>query len=166
MLEREPRLFTVFRDPAPLIVSRYNFFLSRRQVDMSFDEWYPTRKPNENHRRMRRLLECKNYGEIQEALRRFWFVGVTESLNDDLPHIFGAMGLPTEWKNRRVTGAGADLSDVDTKKVPGERFAVERKLTLNDQIRDRVYGDNQKDLRLYRFARDLREEMVERLGWS
>lgn len=164
-LGREPRYFTVFRDPAPLMVSRYNFFLSRRQVEMSFDEWYPTRKPNENHRRMRRLLECTNYGEIREALRRMWYVGVTEHLDEDLPHIFREMGLPTEWKNRRVAGAGSDLADIDTKTVPGERFAIERKLTLTDEIREKVYADNEKDLRLYRFAADLRGEMLERLGW-
>jgi len=163
---REPRHFTIFRDPAPLMVSRYNFFLSRRQVDMSFDEWYPTRKPNENHRRIRRLLHAANFSEMQNALRAFWYVGVTETLNEDLPHIFRQWGLPAEWKNRRVAGAGSDLEDIDTTTVPGERFAVERKLTLNDEIRDKVYADNQKDLRLYRFAVDLRLEMIERLGWT
>jgi len=102
---------------------------------------------------------------MQDALRSFWYVGVTETLNDDLPHLFRQLGLPTEWKNRRVTGAGSDLSDIDTSTVPGERFAVERKLTLTDEIREKVYADNQKDLRLYRFATGLREEMIERLGW-
>jgi hypothetical protein len=165
-LGREPRYFTIFRDPAPLMVSRYNFFLSRRQVDMSFDEWYPTRKPNENHRRMRRLLHAANFGEMKDALRRFWYVGATETLNEDLPHIFATWGLPTEWKNRRVAGAGSDLADIDTRTVPGERFAVERRLSLTDEIRDKVYADNEKDLRLYHFAVGLRQEMIERLGWT
>ena len=165
-LGREPRYFTVFRDPAPLMVSRYNFFLARQQTEVPFEEWYPTLKPNWAHRRMRLMMGASNYPDLQQKLRDFWFVGITEHLNEDLPHIFGEMGLPTEWKNRRVAGAGVDMSDVDTKTLPGERFAVERKLTLTDEIRERVEADNQKDVRLYEFAKELRQEMIERHGWS
>ena len=161
-ISREPRYFTIFRDPAPLMVSRYNFFVSRRKVDVGFWDWYPTRKPNESHRRMRRLLEASNFGEMQDALRRFWFVGVTEQLNDDLPHIFRELDVPDQWKNRRVAGGGRDIDDT---RLPGDRFAVERRLVLNDEIRDRVHHDHAKDLNLYRFATKLREEMRERLGW-
>ena len=114
--ERPARYLTFIRDPAPLMISRFNFDVSRSGEQIDFEDWYPEQRPNPTFRRLQRMLGVKGFDAVAEALRAFWFVGVTEYLNDDLPHVFAAIGVPTEWVNRRVAGAGKDVADL---KLPG-----------------------------------------------
>jgi hypothetical protein len=162
---RPVRQVTIVRDPAPLMVSRFNFDVSRSGEAMRFEDWYPGQRPNPTLRRLRRLLGEQDLDGVASALEGFWFVGVTEHLDDDLPHLFSAIGVPPAWTNRRVAGGGKDVAELD---LPGaaEAVAIERHATLTDHIRDRVHQDHARDLRLYRLALRLRQARRVELGWD
>lgn len=160
---RRPRLMTLLRDPAAWMVSRYNFHASRDEGEAGFWDWYGRRKPNEMHRRMRRLLGTESHRDMTGALRDFWFVGVTEHLDDDLPHVFEEIGVPGGWTNRRVTGGGRDVAGLP---LAAKDFAIEAKVSLTDEIRDRVHEDHPRDVRLHRLAGEIRTEHRARLGWD
>jgi hypothetical protein len=88
---------------------------------------------------------------------------VTEHLNDDLPHLFETIGAPATWVDRRVTGGGDDLADID---IGRETFPIREHMVMDDDIRDRLYAENKKDVRLYRYAVRRRRELRSSLGWD
>jgi len=161
--DRDVRFLTILRDPAELLVSRYNFETSRTGEHLDFWKWYRKRQPNRSLRRLRNALGVQSYADVRDVLDTFWFVGVTEHLGDDLPHIFETIGVPTNWVNRRVTGGGDDLEDLD---IGRETFPIQRHTVLTDDLRERLYIENKKDLRLYRHAVRRRREMRTALGWD
>ena len=163
--DRSARHITFIRDPAPLMVSRFNFDVSRSGDKVDFGEWYLRQGRNPTFRRLRRLLGARSLEETEAMLRQFWFVGATESLDDDLPHLFAAIGVPTEWVNRRVAGAGKDVADLH---LPGaaDPVPVERHAVLTDEIETRVHIDHPLDTRLHRLAFELRAGRREALGWN
>ena len=147
--DRPPRYLTIVRDPADRIVSTYNFRAARGGED-DFWTWYAGFPRNAGLKWLRKRLNGpRTAGEILEALRGFWFVGATEHLDEDLPDLFATLGLPTEWRNRRVAGADGDLKGLDH---PDEGRRVAKRMIVNDDLRARLHEDNAKDLRLYRFA--------------
>jgi len=160
---REARYLTVLRDPADLLVSRYNFRVSRAGEPIDFWDWHESIPRNPTLRRLRKALDVDGLPTLRDALVRFWYVGVTEHLNDDLPHIFAAMGVPTAWVDRRVAGAGDDLDDLD---MGRESFPVRRHTVLNEEMRGRIHAEHPKDVRLYRFAVDRRREIRSDHGWD
>ena len=88
---------------------------------------------------------------------------MTEHLNDDLPHLFEALGVPSNWVDRRVTGGDDDLADLD---IGRETFPIRQHMVLTDDVRDRLYAENRKDVRLYRHAVRRRRELRSSLGWD
>jgi len=162
---RAVRHVTILRDPAPLMVSRFNFDVSRSGEALTFEDWYPKQRRNPTLRRLRKLLGERDLAGVTSALEGFWFVGVTEHLNDDLPHLFSAIGVPPVWTNRRVAGGGSDVADLD---LPGaaEAVAIRRHASLTDGIRDLVHTDHTRDLHLYRLALRLRQGRRAELGWD
>lgn len=162
---RPVRHVTIVRDPAPLMISRFNFDVSRSGEALRFEDWYPEQRRNPTLRRLGNLLGEQDLDGVASALEDFWFVGVTEHLNDDLPHLFSAIGVPPVWTNRRVTGGGSDLAELE---LPGaaDPVPIERHATLTDEIRTLVHTDHAGDLLLYRLALRLRRARREELGWD
>lgn len=160
---KEARYFTFLRDPATLALSQYNHDASRLDDPPGFWEWYADRSPNPQLRWCDHRLGTAGYDEVTAALEDFWFVGATEKLDRDLPHIFEAIGVPTEWTNRRVAGGGDDLADVWP---PIEDVAITRHQVLTDEIRDGVLEDDRKDARLHRYVRRRGQELGRRYGWA
>ena len=160
---REARYFTFLRDPPGLAVSQYNQDASRLEEPPGFWEWYRDRSPNPQYRWCLHRLGGASYDETITALGGFWFVGVTEQLDQDLPHIFDAIGVPTEWVNRRVAGGGHDLADVWP---PIEDPVITRHQKLTNEISERVLHDDHEDIRLHSYARQRAEDLRLRYGWS
>lgn len=155
-----PRYLTILRDPADRIVSTYNFRAARGDVG-DFWSWYANFPRNAGVKWLRkRLAGYQSLQEIIEALRSFWFVGVTEHLDEDLPLLFGALGLPTGFRTRRVAGAERDLEGLDH---PDEHRRVSRGMVVDDELRARLHEDNSRDLRLYQFAARRRDRLLESL---
>ena len=162
---RPVRYVTIVRDPAPLLVSRFNFDVSRSGETLSFEDWYPQQRPDPILRRLRKLLGEQGFDDVAAALEAFWFIGVTEHLDSDLPHLFSAIGVPPVWINRRVAGGGTDVNGLD---LPGaaEAVAIDQHASLTQEIRDRVHTDHGEDLRLYHLASRLRQARRTALHWQ
>jgi hypothetical protein len=154
---KRPRYLTFLRDPADRIVSTYNFRSARGDVG-DFWTWYEGYRRNTGLKWLRKRLNGpRTIGEVMEALRGFWFVGVTERLDDDLPRLFRVLDLPHDFRDRRVAGAERDLEGLDH---PDEGRLVKRKVVVDDDMRARLHEDNPRDLRLYRFALRRRERSL------
>ena len=167
---RPYRYVAILRDPADRILSRYNFNRSRNRTDLPFGPWYENEYlPHHRNAAVRffadRLLPAPDGLERQYALAttlldRCFFVGLTAHLNDDLPHLFRHMGLPTAWDDFRVTGSGASLQDVDH---PARRERVHRYAHLDEPLRARIYEDNAAEVELVAYARERRVQTRPRL---
>jgi hypothetical protein len=147
--QKSPRYITFLRDPAALLVSLYNYTRDYRPADrppVSLEQWLThKRKPRENF--MTRFL-FENFlqnkpgsklsgsalREINAALERFWFVGLTEYLDRDAPRLLERMNVPNDLQRTNVAG-------VDYKKS----------VTLDDSLRTELYERNPLDVELYRY---------------
>jgi hypothetical protein len=101
-------------------------------------------------------------------IRSMWFVGVTEHLDDDLPHLFRHFGAPYDtWTNQRVSTA--DRAQVDEAlQLPKEQRWTQgnptlKLMELTPELRDRINADNPRDLKLYKLALRRRERTLANL---
>lgn len=172
LVDRDPRYFTVLREPADRIVSAYNFRMTQDHADISFDEWYADYPRNNSFKWLRvafNLVGADAFPETREMMRKeLWFVGLTERLNDDLPFLFRALGTPPEWIDQRVaTTDSEDLAGMESgdEEVPLSHAShtVHKRLEMTDALRDRLHEDNARDLKLYEIGRRLHERRVERI---
>lgn len=152
----EPRYITILRDPAARLVSMYNYRMSAPGAEVvPFDDWYGDVGPNPMTRWLRRrFAKGESFSTLLDSLRGFWFVGVTEHLDDDLPGLFEAIGVPRGHERKRVAGGDDGLSGLD---FPDDRREVRLRVEVDDRIRDLVERDHPKDVRLWRFAERRRE---------
>jgi len=164
--DSDPRYFTILRDPADRIVSTYNFQMaSRHDTNQSFEVWYGDWPRNRTFRWLRRRLDSGSVPEMLDRLRSFWFVGVTEHLDEDLPRLFGALGVPREWTDLRVTADADSPTSASHESQPfdinpGKKSQrITRQVSVTPELRERIYNDHPRDLRLYRFALRRREKM-------
>lgn len=154
--ERDPRYFTVLRDPAERCVSLYNFRWSRGHAPDSFAEWYETfYRPNQSDFQTRFLAE-RLYGKqlpasseqriamAKQMLELCWFVTTTDHWNAGLDHLFAAMGLPADWQHYRKAGDSIDLPASH----PSQGEAVAQKFRADTSVRDMILADSPRDVEL------------------
>ncbi len=112
---------------------------------------------------MGKLLGTRDPEAITAALQDFWFVGATEYLDEDLPFVFESIGVPTEWVNRRVAGAGKDTADLQ---LPGaqEPVAIHRHAVLTEDLEERLRAANPLDVHVHLLAVELRAAFRRRIG--
>jgi hypothetical protein len=96
-------------------------------------------------------------------LEGFWFVGPTEELDADLPHIFETIGVPLAYSNRRVAGGGEDLSGIWP---PIEDGPIARHQKLTDDIVERVTKADAEDVLLHQFALRTAARRRAEYGWG
>jgi hypothetical protein len=145
---KTPRHITFLRDPADLLVSYYNYVRGYRSSDhppISFEQWLTNnRKPRENfmtrwlfesflQNKPAATLRPSALRKINEALERFFFVGLTEHLDRDAPRLLERIGVPVDLQRTNVGGG-------DYKKV----------IKLDDSLRIELYERNCLDVELYR----------------
>lgn len=168
---RDVRLFVVVREPASRILSAYNFQCQRFGLDVSIDEWLASYPRNAAFKKIRQAFGIEGgdeVGAVRDAMRSMWFVGLTEHLDDDLPHLFRHLGAPeTGWERQRettgdVTAVEAALElDVEERWRVGNK--VLRRLDMTDELRSRLYEMNPRDVKLYSLARRLRPHTLDAL---
>jgi hypothetical protein len=88
-------------------------------------------------------LTREHLEEGKRRLRRFWFVGLTESFEQDSHYLYGKLGFRT-FHTQRVVNATPEKERVP----PALRRAIAERNAL--------------DLELYEYARELRREFVDR----
>jgi len=160
---REPRYFTVVRDPAERCVSLYNFRWSRGHVrdDSDFDRWYDNwYRPRQTDTMVRFFAE-RLYGSAlpsdpgqrlamaQQLLTLCWFVTTTDRWNDGLDRISQAMGIPADWQRYRAAGNSIPLPASH----PRQGEVVQRRITLDDDLRARIHADSPGDVALVDWVR-------------
>lgn len=158
---REPRYFTVLRDPAERCVSLYNFRWSRGHAPDDFDRWYEGHYLAEQRDYMVRFFAETLFGAglpadpaqrlamARQMLTRCWFVTTTDRWNEGLDYLCGAMGIPADWQHQRAAGASAPLPPSH----PSPREVVQRRLTLDESLRARIHADSPGDVALVDWVR-------------
>jgi len=175
---KEPRYITFLREPASRLVSAYNFQFSKmdRKPPENFDSFLQQRKnPMCSFYYWRRNLyahflnealsffdvghrciEANIFGKAKDVLDKCWYIGITEKLDQDLAFLFDTIGVPTDWKNYRVTGdkksSISELRDDAENDIP-------KKLKVNNEIRKKVNISSPLDVELYRYGLKLRGEL-------
>jgi len=140
--DRPVREVVFVREPAARIVSHYNFrvntALRRKKEAPTFEKFLERIGPNAVTRFLSERLGVATNGPSQlsdllQELAKFWMVGVTENLDQRLPTLFNAMGLPADVPPRgNVTG-----------------ITVKRHLLLTPGLRDELQASNPLDMMLF-----------------
>jgi hypothetical protein len=149
--DAEARHMTIIREPAARLVSQYNYRMSAPAAGVvPFEDWYAGIPRNPATRWLRRrFAPGAPFRDLLAVLRDFWFVGTTEQLDEDLPGLFAAIGVPQGHERVRVAGGDDGLDGLE---FPDDRGLITVRLEVNDSIREMVHRDHPKDLRLWRFA--------------
>lgn len=162
--DREPRYFSVLRDPAERCVSLYNFRWSRGQAPADFREWYDGwYRPNQSNYQTRFLAERlygsdlperseQHFGMAQKLLELCWFVTTTEHWNEGLDHLFAAMGLPSDWRHYRKAGDSIDLPASH----PSQGEVVAQRFVPDEATRAVLLADSPLDVALVDWVRSNR----------
>jgi hypothetical protein len=168
-----PRYFTIVRDPADRVLSVYNFRRHKGEADrLPFVDWLEEYKTDVAFN-----LVCFYHHipydapridkRVKTALGGMWFVGVTEHLNDDLPHLFRHLGVPGEWTNQRM--ATTDDSQLEAARAlpKADRWKeanpVRQRIEMTPEIRREIHRRNPRDLALYKWARKMRKKKLSAL---
>ncbi|MCZ0814019.1 sulfotransferase family 2 domain-containing protein [Roseovarius sp. EGI FJ00037] len=141
---REPRLIFVMRDPVKRLISKYNYQMHRQGLSddpVPFFTWLENLKP---HAWDSAFWLCRRFLEMEaDALRdvaqrqqianrlleRFNLVTTTERMDEDMPHVFRQLGIPSEMRRENVKGR-----DHKVALTPDEDVLERARQVLNPEI--------------------------------
>ncbi len=102
------------------------------------------------------IFEKRKIKTAKKLLNNCWFVGITENLDDDLRFICNHIGISTNWKNMRVADKKESWKEDF---ILGNSKPSQRKFTLNEKIRQRIYEENPLDIEIYNYAKKLNKRL-------
>jgi hypothetical protein len=167
--DREPRYFSVLRDPAERCVSLYNFRWSRGHAPADFREWYDGwYRANQSDYQTRFLAERlygsdlperpeQRFAMARQLLEMCWFVTTTEHWNEGLDHLFAAMGLPTDWRHYRKAGDSIELPASH----PSHGEIVAQRFVPDEATRAEILADSPLDVALVDWVRGNRARWLD-----
>jgi hypothetical protein len=160
--EADTRYITFLRDPVERCISSYSYLGTKRSSpkrsaivsgELSLDAF--SLKPGNRNRQLRQLLlgspstdptkaelTREDLEEGKRRLRECWFVGLTETFDEDAHYLYGRLGF-RRFAPRRVN-------------------ATSEKEQPSRALRQAIAGRNALDVELYEYARELRSEFVRR----
>lgn len=161
--QKRPRYFTFLRDPVKRTISNFNYFMQNYDVfveednelfpqnrdELTFDRWWDCFQHNMqagvvlNYRHDDRpgwdpelRLDESHLEEAKRILDDFYFVGLTETFQEDSMFLYGKLGITSFFKERQ--------------NVMSRSF-----LTVTDDVKKRIAKDAALDIELYEHAIDL-----------
>jgi hypothetical protein len=94
----------------------------------------------------------KKFENAKKLLDKCELVGITENLNKDLKFLCKKIGIPSNFKNLRVSGKKSTWKS----DIIGKEFKpAEKKFILNEKTREKINLENKLDIKLYNYARQL-----------
>jgi len=158
--DQDKKYMTILRDPADWALSCYNHDMTRCKTNIDFKNWlavsvnsiYPLNFTSNRMYHYIRIKHCwqGTKQDVIDYLKNAWFVGVTKYLDEDIPRISKALGIPSEYKNYRISG---EFSEIDN-------YKIENNYKMPGDIRHKIYCKNEIDLELYNLALDLRKRKI------
>ncbi|MDO6478367.1 sulfotransferase family 2 domain-containing protein [Shimia thalassica] len=152
----ETRVFTFLREPVDRVISDYNYACSpTHPPHEAFIERYPTiqvyveSKGQQN--KMWSFLIGEEYSEaaVEKIFRRYLFIGLVESLDEDFQFLSGLQGTPVAL----------------TKRANVTQATSEQEAEITPELRQRIAETNSADCALYEVVSkalaDKRAEMTE-----
>ncbi len=160
---RTPRYFTFFRDPIQRAISNYNHTIANYDLfqpdsmgrfpanreDMTFDCWWERFQPNVHLGVVLNFmvggkagwmpdlrLDDSHLRQAKAILDEFYFVGLTETFEEDSLFLYGKIGIKSFLKDR-------------------QNIAPESFVTVTDDLKRRIAKDAALDVELYRHAIEL-----------
>lgn len=153
---REPRYMTFIREPADQLVSLYNYSVSKRRVNTSFEEWLHSASlmSREFRKQLRGKISSK------EFMQRCWYVGTTQTLDLDIAVVSRFLNIPdTGWHNVRVAGSNeAWVLDGEVEQP------IEKLVEVSADLKNRVAQLYPEEYDLYKLALQLREDRYQKLS--
>ncbi len=170
LFDREPRYVTVLREPTSRVVSHfYHLARNPRSVyfnkigrgEITLDSWLAGESNPHTINQMTRFLSRQSVGHepgsrrppivdqsmLQRALgnlSQLWFVGLTASLDSDLPLLLARLGLNRSGQDER----------------PGEPESRIERLNVDEAMLATSYKRNWADHVLYSYGTMLHEKIV------
>lgn len=100
--------------------------------------------------------EKKEVENAKKLLSKCRYVGITENLDTDLKFLFNEIGVPTKWRNMRVTGKEQTWKN---KFVGKNSKKINKLFKLDEGTRKKIYKDNLLDVELYEYAKKLNRKI-------
>ena len=147
----------ILREPAEWLVSVYHNDMMDREKRgeevLEFDKWYDSEKDNyvlplrANRNRFVKYLRRwfgkeATYTDMRKALDSFRFVFTTDNLSEDVKQLAEYLGVPADMEHVRKTG------EYD----PWFRNTITKRYTLADDMKAKIYRDNERDVELYQYG--------------
>jgi hypothetical protein len=159
--ESTPRYVTFMRDPVERCISQYFYRQSKDRSGerplkrrLPLEDWLETTGVSNRQLRQllvqpygdaltRRELTTEDLEEGKRRLREFWFVGLTETFEEDANYLYRELRFGRSPRERVVNATP----------VKGE---------VSPTVRQRIADRNALDIELYAFARQHRSEVIDR----